>query len=550
MNSKIARSSRCHAPGVLAGFVAVTLLADGLSARQQTAGAAVQMQAQAPAASPAVPVATNAQTLTPSAALEPTRFVSRRSGRFGGRDVRYIATAGETFLRDSSGAPRASIFTFAYVEEGADPETRPVTFVWNGGPGSSSVWLHIGAFGPTRVVMPSDGRSPGPAPYRTAPNAETILDVTDLVFVDPVGTGFSRALGDHKDEEFWNLNDDTASMAAFVVEWLTEHKRWQSPKFLAGESFGTTRAAAVANQLHDDGVDVNGLVMASQALDFAGSTPDPENVASHVTYLPTMAATAWYHGRVPKEASGLDEFLNEARRFAVDEYAPALLKGSALGQDERARVSKRLAYFTGLDEGYIERSDLRPLVPRFLKELLRSTGFALGRMDARYTVDEVDDVAERADGDPTEAAITGAFDAAFRHYIGAELGVTMPVAYRTRNQEVIRQWSYRTVPDGEFYEPSYVNVGPRLGRVMRRNPALRVFVASGYYDFATPFFDAELTFARYGIVRERVTMANYESGHMLYVHEPTRLRLLADVRAFVRGETKTPETQRSSQVYR
>jgi carboxypeptidase C (cathepsin A) len=213
-------------------------------------------------------------------------------------------------------------------------------------------------------------------------------------------------------------------------------------------------------------------------------------------------------------------------------------------------VSKRLAYFTGLDEAYIERSDLRVVVPRYLKELLRSTGVALGRMDARYSVDEVDDVADRTDGDPTEAAIQGPFDAVLRHYIGTDLGVSMPFTYRTRNQDVIRKWSYRTVPDGEFYEPSYVNVAPRLGRLMRRNPALRVFGASGYYDFATPFFDAELTFARDGIVRERVTLVHYESGHMLYVHEPTRQRLLADVRAFVRGDSKATATEKTSQINR
>lgn len=521
--------------GARRAFVIIGLAA-GPFARMPMAEAADAAASGPPAAAATPAQAAKASQDSPSSSsLEPIRFVSRRSGRFGGRDVQYVATAGETFLRDGKGEVQASIFTFAYVEEGADPASRPVTFLWNGGPGSSSVWLHMGAFGPVRIALPSDARSAGPPPYRIEPNTETILDVSDLVFVDPVGTGFSRALGDRKDEQYWNLNEDIASMVSFITTWLTENKRWNSPRYIAGESYGTTRAAAVAERLQNDGVDINGLVLASQALDFTGSTPKSENLTSYITYLPTMAVTAWYHNRVPKHAGGLDAFLKEARRFATDEYAPALLKGSALDPKERARVAERLAYFTGLDRAYIERADLRPLMGRFLKELLRSQGLALGWMDARYTVDEVDDVADEPEGDATSAAITSPFDTALRHYIAGDLGVSMTFAYRPRSQEILNKWNWRTVPEGEFYEPSYVSVGAKLGRAMRRNPGLRVLVASGYYDCLTPFFDAELTFARHGIVPERVKIIHYESGHMLYVHDPSRRQFLEDVRAFIKG---------------
>jgi carboxypeptidase C (cathepsin A) len=507
---------------VLAGL-AVLVWSAGAVARQQPAGGGQ-------------PTNVAVQVAVPSAPPEPRRFVTRRTGRFNGREVRYTATAGETFLRDAKGAPQASVFSFAYTEDSpADAVRRPVTFVWNGGPGSSSIWLHFGGFGPVRVVVPSDARSAGSPPYRTEPNTETVLDVTDLVFVDPIGTGFSRALGEHKDEESWGLDQDAASVAAFIREWLTEHRRWNSPRFLMGESFGTTRAAAVADRLQQDGVDVNGLVLISQALDYQGSTPEAENFASYVTYLPTMAATAWYHKRVTNPPARLEDFLAASRRFAIDEYAPALLRGTGLDPSARAAAVKRLAYFTGLDEKYVDRADLRVLGGRFLKELLRDKGLALGRSDSRYTVDDVDDVADRAEIDAASAAIGSAFTATLLQYLATDLGVSVPSTYKTASQEAGEKWKWRTVPEGRPYEPSYVNVGPRLGVAMRRNPSLRVLVASGYYDFATPFFDAELTFARYGIVRDRVRMTYYEAGHMMYVHEPSRQRLLADVRTFLTG---------------
>lgn len=469
---------------------------------------------------------------------EPRVFVTSHSGRFGNETVAYTVTAGEIYLLDDDGEPKASIFSFAYTKDGVeDPATRPVSFVWNGGPGSSSIWLHMGSMGPRRVDVPSDARDAGPPPYKVEDNPLALLDVTDLVFVDPVGTGFSRALGKHENKEFWGLNEDAESIAEFIRTWVTRSKRWMSPKYLLGESFGTTRAGAVASLLEGrSSVSLNGLILISQALDYTGSTPAHDNLIAYITYLPTMAATAWYHGKVTERPASLTGFLDEARRFAVDEYAPALFKGSKLDPAERDRIRERLAYFTGLSEDYVERSNLRVLAGRFLKELLRSEGKTVGRLDGRYTGDDIDKVAERPDGDPSSYQIDGAYAAGFSDYIATELAVDMDRDYKfSGGRELGKNWNWRTAPQESYWEPSYVNVARDMSRALRRNNGLRVMIASGYYDFATPFFDAEYTFARHGYLSERITYFYYEAGHMMYLHRPSLDNLMADVRGFIQG---------------
>jgi carboxypeptidase C (cathepsin A) len=468
---------------------------------------------------------------------EPRTFVTTHAGHFGGEAVAYTATAGETHLRDDQGDPSASIFSFAYVKDGVkDPSTRPVTFLWNGGPGSSSIWLHMGSMGPRRVAVPSDARPAGSPPYTVEDNAGALLDVTDLVFVDPVGTGFSHALGKHKDKEFWGLEPDADSVADFIRAWLTSNKRWASPKFLAGESFGTTRAAAVAGRLEggDRGISLNGLVLISEALDYQGSTPEPDNLIAYVTYLPTEAATAWYHGKVKDAPKDLTAFLDEVRAFAVNEYAPALFEGNRLDPETRARVRARLAHYTGLSEDYVERADLRILADRFRKELLRAEGESVGRLDSRYLSDDLDDTAAEPDGDAASHGVDGAFVATFNDYLDRELGVQMDRPY-TVSGKVGKDWNWRPVPEGRYWEPAYVDVTRDLSRALRRNPSLRVMVAAGYYDFATPFFDAEFTFARHGIRADRISFHHYQAGHMMYLNRPSLDALQADIRSFLRG---------------
>jgi len=464
---------------------------------------------------------------------EPQVFVTQHTGAFNGVAVDYTATAGETYLRDDDGNPKASFFTFAYTRNVDDATERPVMFIWNGGPGSASVWLHMGTFGPKRVAVPSDAQHAGAPPYSLVDNPLTMLDIADLVFIDPVGTGFSRPLGEHEGSEFWGLNEDANSVAEFIQQWVTENGRWNSPKFLAGESFGTTRAAAVADVLEGrSGVRLNGIIMISQALDYTGSTPADDNLIAFVTYLPTMAATAYYHGKVDPGSSGLEAFLQEARDFAVDQLAPALMRGSTLSDAERARVRDRLAYFTGLDPEYIERADLRVTAGRFSKELLRDEGLAVGRIDGRYTRDDIDDNADSTESDASSDAIGGAFTAALNYYMREDLDVRMDRPYLTSGR-FGGTWNWGPGPRGQSWEPSYVNVARRLSNALRRNTELRVLVASGYYDFATPFFDAEYTFWRHGIQPERIDYTYYEAGHMMYVHGPSLERFMADVRDFI-----------------
>ena len=468
----------------------------------------------------------------------PQLFVSHHSGRFGAETVAYTATAGETHLLDDKGEPKASFFTFAYVKDQVkDPATRPVTFVWNGGPGSSSVWLHMGSIGPRRVVVPSDAKDDGPPPYRFEDNLASPLDATDLVFVDPVGTGWSRALGKHENKEFWGLYEDADSIVELIRTWVTQNKRWASPKYLLGESFGTTRAGAVAGRLEGEAaLSLNGVILVSQCLDYQGSTPEHDNLIAYVTYLPTMAATAWYHGKVKDRPADLRAFLAEARAFAVDEYAPALFKGNRLDPAAHARIRQRLAHFTGLSEDYLEQADLRPLAGRFLKELLRAEGKTVGRLDGRYLGEDIDRLAEQPDGDPASYGINSAYVAGLNTYLADALGVKMDRPYAVSGgADLGRLWKWRPVPESSSWEPSYPNTARDLSRALRRNRGLRVLVAAGYYDFATPFFDAEYTFAARGFEPERLTFTYYEAGHMMYLHQPSLDQFSASVRAFIRG---------------
>lgn len=464
----------------------------------------------------------------------PLRIDTRHQGRFGGSNLRYTARVAEMHLTNDADEPVAAMFYTAYMAEDAGRD-RPVSFVFNGGPGSASVWLHMGLLGPQRVLVPSEADADdGAAPWRVVDNPDTLLDLTDLVFIDPIGTGFSRVIGDGDTQDFWSMQGDAASIAQFIRRFVTEHGRWNAPKYLIGESFGTTRAALVADTLMDDGQDLalNGIVMVSQAMDYTGSTPAPDNLLAYVTYFPTMAATAHYHGRAG-EGQPLEAFMDAARAFAVDEYLPALFRGSALDDAERRRIAERHAAFTGLDPDYVLRAKLRVTVGRFTKELLRDEGLVVGRLDSRYTAAEGDDTADSPRlGDAASNAISSAYTAALNDHLSRRLGMTPERAYLTSNSGVGSNWNYRTAPEGSFWEPSYVNTARALSAALRKNSALRVLVANGYYDLVTPFFDAEYTLGRHEILPERITMTYYGAGHMMYTRDADFDALMQDIRAF------------------
>jgi len=466
----------------------------------------------------------------PPADRPPIVSVTHHSGTFGGQRVAYTATAGETFLRAEDGTARASIFSTSYVREPRDPN-RPITFLFNGGPGSGSVWLHMGAFGPRRVAIPSDATDDAGPPYPIVDNPDSLLDVTDIVFIDPVGTGFSHALGETDPADYWGVTKDAQSIAQFIRLWLNDNGRWNSPKYLGGESYGTTRSAAVLNQLEGayNDVALNGIILISTVLDFGAGADTPGNEMTHILNLPSMAATALYHGKA--QAPSVEQFVEEARRFAIGPYAHALLQGSALPAEERATVRRELARFTGLSEAYLEQADLRVTPDRFYKELLRDRGLTIGRLDARYTGRDYDNAGETPDNDPSFYGIDGGYTAAINQHLRDELGFHTDRSYVTIGQ--VGPWDWR-LGDGRDSDV-YMNVAPYIGRALRENSGLRIFVGQGYYDFATPFFGAEYALSRTGIPRERVQYQYYGSGHMMYVHDEDRAKLSGDVRAFIGG---------------
>jgi carboxypeptidase C (cathepsin A) len=487
------------------------------------------------------PAATGAAEKLPAAKAEsepPRLFRSQQSGDFHGTRVAYTAIAGETILKDKDGKEEAAIFSISYLMDGVDdPATRPVTFLWNGGPGSSSVWLHMGVFGPLRVDVPSDARDDGGPPYRLLPNPGAFLDVSDVVFVDPVGTGFSVMRGASKPEDFYGVQPDARAIARFIREWLREHGRWNSPKFIGGESYGTTRAAAVVRELESrfDDVALNGILLISTILDFSIVSTSTGNELPHVMHLPTMAATAQYHGRAGGGRS-VAEFAADAREFALGRYAAALLRGAALPPAERAAVRAELARFTGLSEDVIELNDLRLHPGRFQKELLRDRGLTVGRLDSRYVGEDLDDAGENPEEDPSFYGIDGAYTATVNSYLRDTLGVDLDRPYSIIGG-LGAPWDWKLGGEGR---PSYLNVAPWVGTAMRQNAGLHVFVACGYYDFATPFFAAEYSLNRAGVVPERVQYAYYEAGHMMYVHHPSLAALQRDARQFILDSLNQP----------
>jgi carboxypeptidase C (cathepsin A) len=499
---------------ITSAIAAACLLASPAAAQPAAAAA----PAKDDKAAPAVPVP------------PPTVVVTRHSGTFGGQRMSYTAIAGETYLKAEDGTPRAAIYSTSYIKEPRDPK-RPVTFLFNGGPGSGSVWLHMGAFGPKRVAIPSDARDDGAPPFPIVDNPDSLLDVTDVVFIDPVGTGFSHALGKTDPKEFWGVTKDAESVAQFIRLWLNANGRWNSPKFLGGESYGTTRSAAVVNQLEGayNDVSLNGIILISTILDFGAQAEVPGNELPYMLALPSMAATAWHHGKVADRPPTIEGFVQEARLFAQGEYITALLKGQALQGEERASIRRRLARFTGLSEAYLDQADLRVSTGRFYKELLRDRGLTVGRLDSRYTGKDFDNAGEEPDNDPSFYGIDAGYTASVNAYLRDTLKFPSDRSYVTIGS--VGDWDWDIGRGDARY---YKNVAPYIGKAMRENSGLRVFVGQGYFDFATPFFGAEYSLTRTGIPQDRVEYRYYGAGHMMYVRDEDRSQLTRDVRDFIR----------------
>jgi carboxypeptidase C (cathepsin A) len=449
---------------------------------------------------------------------------------FNGVPVEYTASVAETLLPDPSGRSAASLVSISYTKDSEkEATTRPVTFIFNGGPGSSSVWLHMAAFSPRRAALPPDGKLTGSPPYAIVDNPYTLLDVTDLVFIDPIGTGYSRLLSTGKPEDFYGVIEDGRSMCDFLSAWLTANKRWNSPKFVAGESYGTIRAAEMAKQLPSYGIFLNGVILFGQAMDFTQTTPIPGFDMAYTLILPSMAATAWYWGKVNKSGKTLESFIEEARQFAQTDYAAALFAGSRLAPTQRSRIAARLAELTGLSQQVILDNDIRVTASQYCVELLKREGKIISRYDSRYALPAAHGPNEQVLGDPISTNIGANLATLLNQYLRTELAVDIVAKY-----EVIARlrWNNNEPPPG-MRLGVYENVAPYLGTAMRQNGDLRVFVGNGYYDMLTPLFSAEHTVAHAGMPLDRVHFGYYHAGHMPYLGESNLKQLCSDLRAFI-----------------
>lgn len=474
-------------------------------------------------------------------AVPPPTALTRHVIRIGGREIAYQAAAGTLVIDDAKGRPDAAMFYVGYTAEGVqDPSTRPLTFLFNGGPGSSSIWLHLGSIGPVRVHT-ADAEATGPAPYRWQDNPHSLLDRTDLVFVDAIGTGYSHGLPRAEDGDadpgrrFWGTGADIDAFARFVQRYLSEHRRWNSPKFLFGESYGTVRAAGLVRRLQDLGIETNGVVLMSSILNFGARLPGFDHEYVHT--LPTFAAIAWHHGRVEPAGRSQAAFLDEVRRFARGPYAEALSYGHTLEPERVDEIAGRLAAYTGLTADVWKASSLRVGIPRFRSELLRERRLSVGRYDGRFLGLETDAVADGPDSDASSTAILGAYTAAFNDYVGGTLGYRPAAAYKVK-APLSRQWDWKYEVRGAQGPMLPVPVPVMLtdlADAMRANPRLKVLSANGWYDLSTPFSASEYDLAHLAIderLRANIRFTYYPAGHMMYLEPGSLVQLKQNLAEF------------------
>lgn len=463
---------------------------------------------------------------------EPKLSVTEHEVTIGGRVIKYRATAGYLTLKDAKDQPRANIFFVAYTKlDEKDPTKRPLTFSFNGGPGSSSVWLHLGALGPKRVVMTDKGESL-PPPYQWVDNEFSWLDQTDLVFIDPVSTGYSRAAKEVDAKQFHGFTGDIESVGEFIRLWTTRNQRWASPKFLVGESYGTTRAAGLSDYLQGKyDLYLNGIILISSIMNFQTARFAPGNDLPYQLFLPTYTAAAWYHGKLKGDlAKDLPTTLKQVEDFVMHDYTLALMQGAALPDAERQRIAEKVAAFTGLPVSYVLRENLRVNIFRFVSELMKDQNRTIGRLDSRIV--GISDAAGDDDFfDPSMEAINGGYTAALNDYVRRDLNYENDLPYEILTGAVY-PWSYHNV------ENEYLNVAETLKRAMTKNPFLRVWIANGHYDLATPYFATKYTVNHMGLdptLRDHITLTYYEAGHMMYIHRESLEKLKHDYATFVQS---------------
>jgi carboxypeptidase C (cathepsin A) len=468
-------------------------------------------------------------------AAKEQKSISHGSVTVNGERIDYTATAGTIILRNDKGDPTASVFYVAYTKDGTDPNKRPVTFAYNGGPGGSSVLVNLGGFGPLRVQTTDAAPTP-PAPYSLGNNPYSLLDETDLVFIDAVGTGFSKTLGKATGKDFWGVDPDVKSFGEFIENYISQNNRWNSPKFVLGESYGTPRSAMLANWLQDKGVALNGVILLSSILNFNDEfwfQPPGSNDLSYELYLPSYAAVAWYHNQLPDKPADLPAFLSQVRQFALGEYAQALAAGDSISPAQEQAVLGKLHDYTGLSEIYLRETKLRIEPARFMKQLLRSEGRTLGRFDARFEGIDFDSAGEFPDYDPSSSALLPAFVAPFHWYLSNGLKFSSTADYEFLNYKVGEAWDWHHLVDGQKYPVP--DTLPDLREAMTQNPHLKVFSGNGYFDLATPFFKTEYELNHMGLdssLEKNITFGYYPDGHMLYIHTAALAKLHKDLDRF------------------
>jgi carboxypeptidase C (cathepsin A) len=497
--------------------------------------------------------ATKTETPKPEQ-FKPEQQQSKGSVTIGGKAIEYDAYAGTLVVHPQgwddvpqnadpdpkNKAPEASMFYVAYFKSDNKGAVRPVTFFFNGGPGSSTVWLHMGAFGPKRVVTADDTHTPA-APYSVVNNEYSLLDATDCVFVDAPGTGFSRLSGKDKEKAFYGIDQDAWAFSDFISQFLAKYGRWNSPKYLFGESYGTTRSAVLANLLETErDVDFNGIILLSQILNFSLDSDAPDvNPGVDIAYqlnLPTYAASAWYHHKLPEQHADLKALIAEVEHFAMNDYALALGAGSSLPADQRRAIVEKLHQYTGLSTAYIEKADLRINGGEFEKNLQDENGLTTGRLDTRFSGPTFDPLSKQAEYDPQSAAISSAYVSAFNDYVRKELKYGENREYKPEI-DVFKWWSFlHKQPGAPFAFPGATNVMPDLATAMKYNPQLKVLLNAGYFDLATPFYEGVYEMQHLPMppsLQKNIEYQFYESGHMVYAHEASLKAIHDNTAAFI-----------------
>ncbi|MBF88804.1 MAG: peptidase S10 [Candidatus Marinimicrobia bacterium] len=464
---------------------------------------------------------------------DPISFSKTFRGNFHGKSISYKASHYETILydKDDYNKPMASIFVTEYSSIKKDP-FRPVIFIFNGGPGSASLWLHMGVMGPKVVKVPSDAKDDGSPPYKLVDNHLSPLDIADLVCIDPVGTGYSLAMGEHENKEFWGVKQDAKNVSQFVRQWIQENNRWNSPKYILGESYGGIRGPQMLAELRNGqltNMEINGLILVSPVSDLQHIAFTPGNNSPYVGYLPAYAATAYYHGKI-KTKKTLLEFYEEAKVYSINKLGPALLKGSRITDDEKNEVAGKISYYSGLSKQFVLNSNLRVNASSFRKELLRTEGLSVGRLDSRYKGMDYMVAGQFPDTDISSEGFSAAYVSALHTWLG-EIGVDIKRLYRSGDSELFRNWDWVSTQSGW---PRFLNVSPHIGKAMRENIDFKVYIACGIYDLATPCFTITNTIHENSIDIDRVKFTEFEGGHMMYNHEPSFETFLMELHEFIK----------------